>query len=208
MIVAFGVAGLVAAIDWWAVRTGRRSIESIAKPLVMVALIVVALLVDAQPEGARWWVIAGLAFGLVGDLCLLPWVDRFVEGLAAFLLGHVMYAVGLALMFDGRVALVAGVIVAAAAVTAMARPILRAIRGHRLQLPVTVYMGVVAVVVALGFATGRGPIAVGTVLFAMSDGLLGANRFVAPAPQRRVVIHVLYHLGQAGIVVGLHAPFA
>jgi len=33
--------------------------------------------------------------------------------------------------------------------------------------------------------------------------LLGLDRFVYPAPHRRVLVHMLYHLGQAGFVWGL-----
>lgn len=205
IVVVIVVAAVVAVVDWTAVITGRRAVESVAKPLVMVALIAVALTVDADPAGARWWIVAGLACGILGDVFLLPHVDRFVEGLAAFLIGHVLYVVAFLIMFDGVVPLVVGVVVAATVFVVMAPPIVRSVAGHRLHAPVTAYMGVTGAVVMLGVATGRLPIALGAVMFAVSDGLLGSNRFVAPAPRRRVLIHVLYHLGQAGIVVGLAA---
>lgn len=210
MIVWFLAAGATAAIDWSAVAIGRRRLESIAKPLVMVFLIVAAVGVDAVPAGARGWMIAGLAFGLLGDVFLLPHVDRFIEGLAAFLAGHVTYAIALALMLDGvePLTIAGGCVVVVGVIGLMATPVLRAVRGHTLQIPVTVYMGAVVTVVMLGFATGRWPAAVGATIFAVSDGLLGANRFVEPAPQRRIYIHILYHLGQAGLVLSLDQSFA
>ena len=67
-------------------------------------------------------------------------------------------------------------------------------------------MVAVGALVVLGVASGRPAAAAGAVLFAVSDGLLGADRFAQPAPQRRVVVHILYHLGQAGLVLGLQVP--
>ena len=208
MIPALTAAGAIAGIDWWAVHRNRRSVEAIAKPLVMVALIVVALLIDAEPAGARFWIVAGLGFGLVGDVCLLPAINRFVAGLGSFLVGHVLYAIGLALMVDGIGLVVLGIVIAAALITVMARPILAGLRGSRLRTPVTAYMVAVGILVVLGIASGRPAMAAGAVLFAVSDGLLGSDRFVQPAPHRRVVVHILYHLGQLGLVLGLHASFA
>lgn len=37
--------------------------------------------------------IVALVRGLAGDVFLLPQVDRFVEGLGSFLLGHLAYLV-------------------------------------------------------------------------------------------------------------------
>lgn len=208
MTVGLVLAGVAAAIDWWSVKNGRREIETIAKPLVMVGLIVAALAIDADPASARIWIVGGLAFGLIGDVCLLPQVDRFIEGLGAFLVGHVLYAVALVQMYDGIVPLAIGTVIAGVIVAMMAIPIFRAVRGGKLQIPVTLYMCAVAGVAVLGFATARWPLALGALLFALSDGLLGTDRFVTPAPNRRVVVHMLYHLGQAGLVIGVHDYFA
>lgn len=52
------VAGVAMLTDWWSVRTGRAHVENIAKPLVMVALIGVALVADIDPTSAKPWIIA------------------------------------------------------------------------------------------------------------------------------------------------------
>ena len=67
--------------DWWSVATRRVRVEAVAKPAVMVALIGVALTGDVDPTSIRPWIVAGLAFGLVGDIALLPRIDRFIVGL-------------------------------------------------------------------------------------------------------------------------------
>lgn len=189
--------------DWWSVRNGRPALERIAKPAVMIGLIGLALVVDADPGVARWLVIAGLVFGLVGDVMLLPNVDRFLHGLAAFLVGHGWYIAAFATMELATIGIVGGIAAAAAVLVYLGWPIVRGVRGSAYGPPVMAYMVVIATMVVMATATHRWPIAAGGVLFALSDGLLGLDRFVSPAPQRRVLVHVLYHLGQLGFVLGL-----
>jgi alkenylglycerophosphocholine/alkenylglycerophosphoethanolamine hydrolase len=189
-------------IDWWSVATQRASIEAVAKPAVMVALIGVALVGDTDPTSIRPWIVAGLAFGLLGDIALLPRIDRFIVGLAAFLVGHLAYVVAFVLIWSPSAWLVAGAAGLAVLVIRVGRPIERSLRTSSLHLPVVAYIAVSGAVVMTGAGTGRALIVLGTLAFAASDGLLGADRFLEPARDRRVWVHVLYQLGQAGIVVG------
>jgi hypothetical protein len=73
------IAAVIAVLDWWAVATDRRDIERWAKPAVMVFLIAAAVLIPAESDWIRWWIVIGLAFGLVGDVLLFA--DRFIPGL-------------------------------------------------------------------------------------------------------------------------------
>jgi len=200
---AAGAAAVAMASDWWSVRSARAAVENVAKPAVMVALIALALAVDADPEAARWLVIAGLVFGLAGDVFLLPSVDRFLYGLGAFLIGHGFYIAAFATMDLVFIGVIGGFAAAIVLLTYLGWPTIRKVWGGPLAVPVSAYMLIVGALVVMGTATHRWPIAAGGVLFALSDGLLGLDRFVTPAPQRRVVVHMLYHLGQAGLVAGL-----
>lgn len=203
LIVLLGATAGAALVDWWAVATGRARVEQGAKPLVMVALVGVALVVEAEPASARWWFVAALVAGLIGDVLLLPAVDRFLGGLAAFAVGHGLYVVGLAQM-GLRLGLGAlGLVVGVGLLAVLGRPIVAAVRTSRLAFPVMAYIGLVAAVVAAAIATGRPLAAAGAVAFALSDALLGTDRFVTPRSDRRVWVHVLYHVGQAGLVLGL-----
>jgi alkenylglycerophosphocholine hydrolase len=188
--------------DWWSVATRRAIVEAVAKPAVMVALIGVALLGDIDPTSIRPCIVAGLAFGLAGDIALLPRIDRFIVGLAAFLVGHLAYVVAFVLLWSPSAWLAAGGAGLAVLVIGVGRPIERSLRGNSLHLPVIAYIAVSGAVVMTGAGTGRALIVLGTLAFAASDGLLGADRFLAPARDRRVGVHMLYQLGQAGIVVG------
>lgn len=202
-LVGVGVAGAfaVACLDWWAVRTSRASVEEVAKPLVMVLLLIGALLAVGAPASVRLLVALGLGFGLVGDVLLLPRFDRFVEGLGAFLVGHLSYAV--AFLFVGVTGwVVFGLIAAVLAVGVLGRSIIAA-SPDKLRLPVTVYVAVIGAMVALGIGTTEPLFGVGAAVFAASDALLGHDRFVTPRGDRRMWVHVLYHLGQGLLVVGL-----
>lgn len=193
---------VAATIDWWAVSTDRPRLEAVAKPLVMVGLIVVALTMNPTPESARWWLVAALLCGLVGDVFLLPQVDRFLGGLAAFLAGHVLYLLALLPLRANALAAIIGLGIAALMLKATGLPILKSVRGSALAVPVALYMATVGAVVVVGWASGRWLLAGGAASFAASDALLGMDRFVEPAPQRRVWVHWLYHLGQVGLVLG------
>ena len=203
MVILLAVAAaLIAFVDWWAVWNDS-AVEQLAKPLVMVALIGLALMIDADPAAARWLIVTGLVFGLIGDVMLLPQVDQFLYGLGAFLIGHGFYIAAFATMDLVFIGIVGGLAAAVILLSYLGWPTVRKVWGGPLAGPVTAYMLVVGALVVMGTATHRWPIAIGGVLFALSDGLLGLDRFVSPAPRRRVLVHMLYHSGQLGLVVGL-----
>lgn len=188
-------------IDWWSVGNHRQRIESIAKPAVMIGLLGVAITADLDTT-TRPWIVAALLCGLVGDIALLPQVDRFVGGLVAFLVGHLAYSVAFTTLWSPSAWLVVGAAGVAALIWTVGRPIERTLRGSALHLPVLAYIAVTALVVVTGAGTGRVLIIVGTLAFAASDGLLGTGRFLHPKRDLRVGVHVLYQVGQAAIVLG------
>ena len=200
------VAAMTMVTDWWAVWSDRPAVEQAAKPAVMVALIALALTIDAEPSSVVPWIVAALACGLVGDVALLPTVDRFIVGLGAFLVGHLAYLVAFIIMWEPNAWLIAGVVGATALLTAFGIPIIRSVRTSRLAGPVVVYIAVSAAVMVTGSGTGRWLAAVGVLAFGLSDGLLGHDRFVAPRPQGRVGVHVLYHVAQCALVISTTMP--
>jgi alkenylglycerophosphocholine/alkenylglycerophosphoethanolamine hydrolase len=189
-------------VDWWAVRSERARVEQIAKPAVMVALIGFAVAADVDPTSLRPWIVAGLVFGLVGDIALLPRFDAFIVGLASFLVGHLAYVIAFATIWSPGLWLIVGAAALIVLITVFGRPIVRSLKGSSLRLPVVAYVAVTGAVILSGSGSGRWLIVIGTLAFAASDGLLGANRFVEPAPERRWIVHALYHSGQAAIVAG------
>lgn len=199
------VAGLFAALDWYAVARSSKSWEYIAKPATLVALIVVAVLLDPVSDAQRAWFVAALVFSLGGDVFLMLPRDLFVAGLASFLVGHIAYIIGINVL--GGEAL--DVIVASVVVVAVAAPLaVRIVRAvvatdHKLVGPVVVYILAITAMVVSALAAGVAWMILGAILFYASDALIAWNRFVKPAPWMPVAVIVTYHLGQAGLTLGL-----
>lgn len=206
MFVALLAATLVvAAADWWAVGSGRRRAEYVLKPLTMVALIAAAVaLCDPADDAARWWMVAGLVCSLAGDVFLML-EDRFVPGLASFLVGHLCYVVGLSQLGVEPVALAVGAVVVVVGMATLGRHIVLGARAHdrRLAAPVALYIGVISVMVATAVGTTI-PVAIaGALLFYGSDACIGWSRFIGDFPGSRLWIMTTYHLGQIGLVLAL-----
>ena len=93
MQIAVVVATALAALaNWWSRLRDDDRLELWTKPLTTVLVIKLALASGAH-RGDVIVAVVALALCLAGDVFLLPAVDRFVPGLAAFLLGHVVFIV-------------------------------------------------------------------------------------------------------------------
>ncbi len=201
-----GLAAVFAAGDWIAVATGSKRLEYVCKPLTMVALLGVALRLQPAVSAQRSWWLAALALGLAGDIFLMLPSDRFVAGLAAFLLGHLAYIAG---FWTAGVIPILAVLWFAVLLVPLASVLRRIIAGARaaghakLVWPVAVYGLVITAMVASAFA-GHSSLAIGgAALFAVSDGLIGVRRFVRDLPGMGVAVIVTYHLGQVALVLSL-----
>jgi uncharacterized membrane protein YhhN len=204
-VVALGVAGVCALANWWSVTVGRRTVEWVSKPSVMVALIAAAVLLRPSSGAVRAWVVVGLVCSLAGDVFLMLPEERFVEGLASFLLAHVAYIVAFFVAGTSATGAAIGVVIVALGVTLVARPILRAVRSEHADfaVPVLAYVSIISVMVVAAWATSNPWAIVGAMSFYASDGTLAWNKFVHPIKGGRFAIMSTYHLAQFAIVVSL-----
>src|ERR1700756_976658 len=69
-------------------------LEYVAKPLVMVGLILVALVLAPVSNLQRWFVVGALALGLASDVLLMLPGDLLLAGLVAALVEHIAYIAG------------------------------------------------------------------------------------------------------------------
>jgi uncharacterized membrane protein YhhN len=199
-------AGLFAVGDWLAVSRENRRLEYVCKPGTMVLLVGVALSLDATHNDVRCWFVAALVLSLAGDVFLMLPQDRFVAGLASFLLGHIAYVVGLNLHGGSAGELALAAVPVALIAALIGTRVLRAVlaSGDRALVgPLVAYMVVISAMVTSALASGNWWAAVGASLFFASDALIAETRFVRPHRGARVVIMVTYHLGQAGLVLSL-----
>jgi uncharacterized membrane protein YhhN len=187
-------AGVLALVDWLAVAQGARQTERIAKPLVLAALLMAAVVSHPLKPVVHGWLIAALALGLVGDLALVTehrpelatvggqhatrsprltgestgrstgWL--FLAGLLAFLLGHLSYARAMQLYGLDRLSLAFGLLLVLIALLSFGYRILAG--AHALGGG-TMTLGVTLYMVALGSAVVLG---VGTAQLWIAGGIL------------------------------------
>lgn len=201
----FGVAAVCAVVDWVAVARRNKALEYIFKPATIVVLIAATLVLDVDIADRRPYVVAALVFSMLGDVFLML-EDRFVPGLASFLIAHLAYIAGF-LMVDGpQTDAFVGALAGAVVIGAVVAPrIVVAVRAKTPALvgPVVAYMAAITVMAAAATASGLWLAAVGAGLFYASDALIAWNRFVVPLAWAPVAIIVTYHLAQAALVASL-----
>jgi uncharacterized membrane protein YhhN len=201
------IAALLAGVgDWVAVSVGSKPAEYACKPATLSLLLLAAVALDPADGAVRWWFVAALALSLLGDVFLMLPGDRFVPGLAAFLLAHLAYVVGMHVAGVQAGPLLLGVVVVAVAMAVIGTRVVRAVRtgpDPALAGPVVAYMLVISAMVASAVGTRSVLLVVGATLFYASDALIAWNRFVAPVPRAQLAIMTTYHLGQAGLVLAL-----
>lgn len=203
MIVACILTGVVAVTNWWSRLRQNDRVELITKPLTTVGAMVIAATAGG-PHAATTVAVIALALCLAGDLALLPAIDQFVVGLAAFLLGHIAFIVMFAELGFDRWPL-AGVAVAGCALLlgTVAVPIVRGAAAKGFGIPVRAYLAVICAMTICGWATGNWLIMVGSAAFIISDTILGWGQFVAERAWMHVAIMVTYHLAIVALALSL-----
>lgn len=198
MIIAILIyAGIVAAL----VRAeyGRRqSFQRVLKPLAALAFILLALLSGALYAPYGVLVLWALIFCAVGDVCLLSRTRPilFKLGMAAFALGHVLYAYA---FFTAGVAL-NFIIVTAIIMAAVNTRVYRYVSPHLtpdMRPPVMVYSVIIAFMVIFAVATRNIWIALPAIMFAVSDLFVARDRFVKTEPLNALILTPLYFGAQA-----------
>jgi uncharacterized membrane protein YhhN len=198
------IATAVAAIANWYSRVKRNdSIELISKPLTTIGAIAIAALAGG-PASATTVTIVALALCLIGDVALLGAVDKFVVGLAAFLLGHIAFVVMFGLRgFDRWTLAGIAIIGCALLLGTTAVPIVRGAAAKGFGVPVRAYLVVITSMCILGWATGNWLIMLGSTAFIVSDSILGWGQFVAERKWMHLAIMVTYHVAIVALAASL-----
>jgi len=168
-------------------------------------LFVVTALSQPHPLPAYYYpILAGLVFGLIGDVCLaLPGNRAFRIGLFAFLGGHLLYVwafADLARLEDWASPVQLVVIVFSLGAFVWLRPHL-----GRMLVPVVVYLVVITLMLMGAWAVFRHPgletpcrgvIWTGALCFYLSDLFVARQRFVTNQYLNRLIGLPLYYVGQ------------
>lgn len=183
------------------------------KPLTtFIVLLGAAYLIRPAAQPYRSWIVLGLALSLAGDVLLLPTVDRFRAGLAAFLLAHVAYLGAFTLsspVARAQLPLLAPFVLFGGAAVLAAWPGLGARR-----VPVLAYLVVVCAMAwraaARGGAPGVSPASfrlalAGASLFLVSDAILVVRRFRLPSRTAHTVELGLYWVAQTLLALSVRS---
>ena len=181
--VLVGLALFAAAIDWWGVARGRLSVEFIARPLVMIALIGAALAIETDADVTRGLVVAALGASLVADVVFMSPDARFEAGIVALAVGHVLYIAALAEAVEFGPTVAAALLVVGIGIGAVPQIVDGARRRHPAVAAVVAGFVVAAgAMVTMAGGTGVLIAAIGGALFLAADSLLLWDHYVAPAP--------------------------
>lgn len=196
---------LVMAANWWSRFTHDDRIERWSKPLATALVIGLALVSGA--EGSRIAVaVVALTLCLAGDVFLMPAVDRFVFGLASFLLGHLVFVV-LFVQYGLENTTLAGIAIVLAALVSISvgRVIVQgaAHADRTLRIPVLAYLLVITGTAVVGWSTGMWWVVAGTTLFVVSDSVLGWHQFVGQKRWMSPTIMITYHGAIACLALSL-----
>jgi uncharacterized membrane protein YhhN len=185
--------------------TGRFAAQPAAKAAMAILL---ALAAAKHPIGReRRGLVPALLFSAGGDFFLaMPWwKPAFVCGLGCFLVAHLCF-IGALLPLRGnyappRLALIGVVAVGFAAMMVWFWPRLVA---EGLTVPVPLYMTVLGVMVSAALVAALPTVwtAVGALLFAVSDGMIGVGQFVLRSQALELPIWWVYAASMVCITAG------
>lgn len=217
----FAAAFGLALMDWTALVRRNMRLMAFTKAGVMLALIAWFSLAGGW-RGPLFAFGLALVFSLLGDVFLLS--NRlFIPGLLAFLAAHAAYIVALSaesVLVGSPLLLLVAVPAGLAAVWVyriVRQGLERSPKSAALKLPVLVYslaltvMAVMALITPLreGWISSAALlVAVGGVLFFISDSILAINRFTRPVHNGQLLIHITYHLAQFALAAGAVINYA
>jgi uncharacterized membrane protein YhhN len=202
LIIVLGIV-LLAGVLYHEKKKNRQPLL-ITKSILSFLFVLTALLQPRPVPVYFNYLIVGLIFCLVGDVCLaLPHKKAFMAGLVAFLLGHVLYVFSFSSLTPvsgwfspGAIILV----VISVLIFFWLRPHLKS-----MLIPVLIYILVITIM-AFGAwavfwksslqASGRTLILAGALCFYVSDIFVARQRFIKEEFRNRLFGLPLYYTGQ------------
>ncbi len=215
------IALLIALFDWIAVAINIKPIRYIAKPGVMLVLLIWLGTLGGF-RGPMMWFALGALFSLGGDVFLILPQEQFIASLISFFLAHVTYIIGFNQTFPpvNIASLVVFLIISLTAAGIYRRISLALLSEseRKLRVPILAYTVTISSMLVSALITLIRPddqwspfaallVSVGALLFFLSDVLLAWNRFVKPLAQGRLKVIIAYHFGQIGILLGAALQF-
>jgi len=172
---------------------------------VLSLLFVITALLQPHPVPVYYhYLLIGLIFCLMGDVCLaLPQKKAFMGGLAAFLIGHVFYIFA----FSSFTSIFHWISTGTFIILGVSALVFFWLRPHlkSMLIPVLLYILVITVMASGAWTvfskssfpiSGRALILVGSLCFYFSDLFVARNKFIKEEYRNRLLGLPLYYAGQ------------
>ncbi|MDG1041182.1 MAG: lysoplasmalogenase [Polaribacter sp.] len=192
---------IAAIADVYGIIFANETVKVIAKPMLLTLLVVVYLVAVKEP---LFWYVLGMFLCFIGDVLLMfNGANFFMFGLAAFLLGHVVYIKVTSMFLPSNITMkmissAFPFVVFFAVLMYVLYPNL-----EELQIPVFVYGITISTFGAIALLNYRSEkstenlwLLIGALLFILSDSILALNKFYKPNEIYAVAIMVTYILAQ------------
>lgn len=211
----------LAVLDIVAISAGLADLHFVVKPMLMPVLAATALILfksKSAPSAIIGFLMAALACHTAGDIFLLYDGNRiFIYGLLAFLVGHIFYIA----IFGSNIREntmkenpISALRITIYLTCCILLPVLVGTCLSKLSTALSIYVGIYAwILLSMTYLAGRcaalklegGKFAfIGTILFVLSDSLLGLNQFLDISfPFRHELIMLTYTMAQGFIVYGI-----
>ncbi len=182
----------------WAELREARFWQRVFKPLAALGFCVLAIWAGALSSFYGHLVLGALMLCALGDVALLSRGNEllFKLGMAAFALGHLVYAYAFwTLGIDPVWAMCT--FAAMIVVGLLMRRYLSPHTSPDMLVTISLYMLIITAMVTTAIGTQNMMIIVPAIMFAVSDMFVARDRFVRPNPRNALVISPLYFGAQA-----------
>lgn len=180
---------------------GKEKIAGLLKILTSVCMVIYCgLQVYESSNLYAYLVFTGIFFGLLGDIFLIPKSkNSFLIGMAAFLVGHILYILAFLQYSFSPVKWLVALILISFAMYAVFNWVKASLRGV-LKIGVAVYMATLATMCSLALSVriedALTLVGFGATLFMVSDFFVASHRFKRPHFLNRLVGLPMYYAGQ------------
>jgi uncharacterized membrane protein YhhN len=201
-IIIFGIIFLCGLLFYE--KKKNRAPLLIAKSILSLLFVMTALLQPRPVPAYYHYLLVGLIFCLIGDVCLaLPQEKAFRTGLVAFLIGHVFYI----LSFSSLTQISHWISIGLFIFLGMSAFIFFWLRPHlkSMLIPVLIYIVIITVMGVGAWAvswkssfriSGRALILAGALCFYFSDVFVARDKFIKEEYLNRLLGLPLYYAGQ------------
>lgn len=202
------------ALEIAAVITDNQTLQYIAKPLLLPALMALLYFSTNSGTAGRAFMLTALFFSWLGDIFLMlddPKGLYFIIGLICFLTTHIFYIIYFLRIRSAADSLLKKQFLLALLVLAYGIALVWILFPHlgKMVLPVIVYATVICSMLLCSLHVynkinkpANDMFVFGALLFVLSDSLLAINKFLEPLPYAGISIMLTYCAAQYFIVTG------